>query len=201
MAMKKKFLGLALATAIALPATTAYADRVNIADTQTHTQNVTVSGSVNKGDGTAAAGRIEVELPTTLSFSVDKNGGVQGANYEVTNYSSVPVTVAVQSFEDTTPTEGDKITVKQESEIDEQKDRSYVSLKLVGTPVLGGGQTEVDLALINQGGDDILQVAPNGKKGVINLNGIAGTKEAQNGVDKTGASDTFNLVFNVRANN
>lgn len=203
MTMKKRFLGLALAAMVAVPATTAYADRVNIPDTQTHTQNVEVSGTVNKGDGTAAEGRIEVELPTALSFSVDKKGNVQGANYEVTNYSSVPVIVSVQSFSDTTPTEGDGITVKAGSALNPETDkRSTVALSLLGTPVLGGGQTSVDLSSINQNGDDILQVNSNGSKGIISLLGIAGKKADEseaNGVDKKGAQDTFNLVFKVRA--
>ncbi len=199
MTMKKRFLGLALAAMVAVPATTAYADRISIPDTQKYTQNVKVSGSVNKGDGTAAEGRIEVELPTTLSFSVDKKGNVQGADYEVTNYSSVPVVVAVHSFSDTTPNAG--ITIKESGSLTPDTDkRSTVALSLLGTPVIGGGQTSVDLASINeQDGDDILQVDSNGSKGIINLVGIAGKKADPDDVDKNGAQDTFNLVFKVRA--
>lgn len=203
MTMKKRFLGLALAAMVAVPATTAYADRVSISDTQTHTQPVKVSGSVNKADGTAAEGKIEVELPTALSFSVDKKGNVQGADYEVTNYSSVPVVVSVQEFRDTTPDEGKGITVKTVGSLDVQNsNRATVALQLLGTPVLGSPQSSVDLAAISQNGDDILQVDKNGSTGIINLVGIAGKKNdesEENGADKKGAQDTFNLVFKVRA--
>ena len=204
MTMKKRFLGLALAAMVAVPATTAYAaesETITFDDTKIHTQNVKVSGSVNKGDGTAPAGRIEVVLPTALSFSVDKNGKFHGADYEVTNNSSVPVVVSVQSFSDTTPDDGKGITVKKSNEFNDPatEKRSTVVLGLLGTPVIGGAQTGVDLSSINPTGDDILEVAANGNKGIINLVGTAGKQEDQDGVDKNGAQDTFNLVFKVRA--
>ncbi len=126
MTMKKRFLGLALAAMVAVPATTAYAaesETITFDDTKTHTQKVKVSGSVNKGDGTAPAGRIEVVLPTALSFSVDKNGKFHGADYEVTNNSSVPVVVSVQEFRDTTPSSG--IIVKQGSAYNKQIINSF----------------------------------------------------------------------------
>lgn len=201
MTMKKRFLGLALAAMVAVPATTAYADRVSILDTETHTQPVKVTGTVRNKDGGAPAGRIEVELPTALSFSVDQKGAFQGADYEVTNYSSVPVVVSVQSFSDTTPADGNGITVKKSSEFGnpEEAKRSNVVLGLLGTPVIGGGQTGVDLSAISQNGDDILEVAAGGNKGIINLVGMAGKQADEHGVDAKGAQDTFNLVFKVRA--
>ena len=201
MTMKKRFLGLALAAMVALPATTAYADRVSIPDTQTHTQNVEVSGTVKNKDGVAPEGKIEVELPTALSFSVDQKGAFQGADYEVTNNSSVPVVVSVQEFRDTTPSSG--IIVKQGSALNPTEDtRATVALGLLGTPVIGGGQTGIDLSSISSNGDDILEVAAGGNKGIINLVGAAGKKtdeSNENGADKKGVQDTFNLVFKVRA--
>ncbi len=199
MTMKKRFLSLALAAMVAVPATSAYAATLTGSDTQPLTQSVTVSGSVSTNQGIAPQGKIEVELPTALSFSVDKNGTLQGSEYQVTNRSSKAVVVSVESFTDTTPADGAGINVKQTSQITEESKRSDVALKLVGKPVLNSGTTtEVDLSSINSTGDDILEVAPNGKSGVINLTGIAGRK-ADNNVDTNGVSDTFNLVFNVRA--
>lgn len=197
MTMKKRFLSLALAAMVAVPATSAYAATLTGSDTRPLTQSVTVSGSVSNNQGVAPEGKIEVELPTNLAFSVDKNGGLQGANYEVRNNSKKSVTVSVQNFIDTTPNRA--IIVKPENEITEESTRAHVALKLVGTPTLNGSETEVDLSAINSGGDDILQVAGGGSTGVINLTGIAGRKADTNGVDTNGVSDTFNLVFNVRA--
>lgn len=204
MTMKKRFLGLALAAMVAVPATTAYADTAILSglDTKPLTQEVTVSGSVSKADGTAAEGRIEVELPTTLSFAVDQKGRVESANYSVTNKSSKAVIVSVQSFTDTTPNEGDGITVKSSTELatPANEKRSTVALSLVGTPVPGNsGTTTVDLSNINQStGDDILGINPN-TKATMTLSGIAGTMADEQGIDKNGASDQFNLVFKIRA--
>ncbi len=200
MTMKKRFLGLALAAMVAVPATTAYANTttLNGPDTKPLTQNVQVTGTVNKGDGTAAEGRIEVELPTTLAFTVDQRGGVQGANYSVTNNSSKAVIVAVQEFTDTTGNAG--ITVKASGDIQASTDkRSTVALSLVGAPVPGNANTtSVDLKAISSGGDDILGVSA-GTTSTMTLTGIAGTAADAEGVDKNGATDQFNLVFNIRA--
>ena len=202
MTMKKRFLGLALAAMVAVPATTAYAATLNGLDTKPLTQEVKVSGSVSKGDGTAAEGRIEVELPTTLSFAVDQKGRVESADYSVTNKSSKAVIVSVQSFTDTTPDDGVGITVKPANELSNPSTvkRSTVALSLVGTPVPGNaGTTTVDLSSVNQtDGDDILGINPN-TKATMTLNGIAGTMADEEGVDKNGASDQFNLVFKIRA--
>ena len=42
-------------------------------DTETMTQNVTVTGEVKSNQGTVAQGRLEVVLPTSMAFSVDQN--------------------------------------------------------------------------------------------------------------------------------
>lgn len=202
MTMKKRFLGLALAAMVAVPATNAYAATLNGPDTRPLTQNVTVSGRISKGDGTAAEGRIEVELPTTLSFAVDKKGRVEGANYSVTNNSSKAVIVAVQEFTDTTPDEGEGITVKKANELQVATDnRATVALSLVGAPVPGNSNTTVvDLKSLNSNGDDILGVAA-GATSTMTLTGIAGTAADESKVDRNGATDQFNLVFNIRAHN
>lgn len=196
MTMKKRFLGLALAAMVAVPATTAYADTISGPDTTPLTQNVKVSGTVKKSDGTAPEGKIEVELPTTLSFTVDQKGNVQGADYSVTNRSSKPVIVSVQSFEDTTP--GSGIILKAGSAIQSSTDkRNVVALSLVGAPVIGSPAQTLDLSSVS--GDDILQVAK-GSTGVMTLSGIAGkANDSDTTVDSAGVTDDFNLVFNIRA--
>ena len=136
MAMKKKFLGLALATMVALPATSVYAagenNIINGVDTQTYTQNVKVSGSVSNKEGIAPAGKIEVELPTSMTFSVDEASNFKGVEYNVQNRSSVGVDVLVSEFR-----AGDgNITVKPKSELTRDKanlNRSNVYLELVGS--------------------------------------------------------------------
>ena len=68
MAMKKKFLGLAMAAMVALPATSVYAwdkngDTLSGNESDVMTQDVTVTGEVKSNQGTVAEGRLEVVLP------------------------------------------------------------------------------------------------------------------------------------------
>ena len=142
MAMKKKFLGLALAAAVALPATGVYADTtdtINIGENQSRNHQVTVNGSVLGKDGSVPAGRIEVELPTAMQFTVHEDGQLTGVEYTVNNSGSVPVQVLVSSFQ---KTEGN-ITLKAEHEINNELDRSNVNLQLNG--VVGGQPKSIDL--------------------------------------------------------
>ncbi len=108
----------------------------------------------------------------------------------------------MKSFTDTTPDDGKGITVKKTSELADpsSQPRSTVALSLVGTPVPGNDNaTTVDLKAITPNtGDDILGINPN-TKATMTLNGIAGTKADESGVDRDGASDQFNLVFKIRA--
>lgn len=206
MAMKKKFLGLALATMVALPATSVYAagehNIINGVDTQTYTQNVKVSGSVSTKQGIAPAGRIEVELPTSMTFSVDEASNFRGVEYNVENRSSVGVDVLVSEFR----TGDGNITVKSKNDLTTQKtslNRSNVYLELVGSA--GGQATSVDLGSLtgNANNQKVLNVAK-GSTGLITLTGGAGTAEVKDGsqnpdgVDKDGAKGDFTLVFKIQ---
>ncbi len=65
-----------------------------------------VTGTVTKKDGSAPDGKIEVELPTTMSFSVDQKGNFSAGDFKVTNHSSTDIQVSVSGFMDLTPTSG-----------------------------------------------------------------------------------------------
>ena len=93
MAMKKKFLGLALATMVAIPATSVYATGTTgtTQDTQkieseANSENVTVpvTGTVTNKQGEAPQ-KIEVELPSKMAFIVDENGDVAETTYKISN--------------------------------------------------------------------------------------------------------------------
>lgn len=210
MAMKKKFLGLALAAAVALPATSVYAaegyQTIHGEDNATLNHNVKVTGEVKTADGSAAAGKIEVELPTTMAFAVDQNSNLRGASYNVSNRSGCGIDVSVSSFSKTT---GD-ITVKPMTDMNtesklENLDRSNVALQLNGTAE--GAQTTVDLGEIMKTGTEtkVLNIAKNSSE-TMTLSGVAGKKAAEDpsssgvptGVDKDGASADFTLVFKIK---
>ena len=202
MTMKKRFLGLALAAAVALPATSAYAADKTITgnDTATLEHNVTVSGSVTRADGTAAQGKITVELPTTMTFGVDQSSNFTGCEFNVKNKSSVGVDVLVSELRNA----NNAITVKSKSELTSNLsnfDRSNVYLELSGS--VGGQATTVDLSTANGISDQkVLNVGAN-SSGLITLNGGAGTKKYEDNlkagtVNENGASGEFTLVFKVK---
>ena len=210
MAMKKKFLGLAMAAMVALPASSVYADTegyktIQGDENQTLNHQVKVTGEVRRADGSAAAGKIEVELPTAMAFAVDQNSSFTGASYTVDNKSGCGIDVSVASFS-TTKT---GITVKKESELTDSNkntfDRSNVTLSLQGS--VGGQTKKIDLASVADGSVNdkkVLNVAA-GSQESISLSGTAGTKEVKNestqaaeGVDKDGATGEFTLVFSIK---
>ena len=205
MAMKKKFLGLALATMVAMPATGVYAagNTQTITGNETSTLNHTipVTGSVTKSNGLAADGQITVELPTAMAFAVNEKGKFSGATYDVSNQSGCGIDISVSQFVQTKS----GLTLKTTDELTDSNkntlDRSNVSLVLKGSDKVG--QKNVDLAKIANGAINdeaekkVLNVAA-GAQGSIALTGMAGTAEAEQGVDKTGATGEFNLVFSIK---
>ena len=199
MAMKKKFLGLALAAAVALPATSAYANTTTITgnDTETLTHDVTVSGTVRKSNGEAPAGKLEVELPTTMAFTVDEEGNFNGANYKVTNRSAVGIRLSVAEFRETDPNGG--ITLNQVSGFNPaDKDRANIAMSLDGN--VDGNFTSVDLSQVTAGTEeDVLDVGAN-DAGILRLNGVAGTKKDNSNLESNGAKEDFTLVFKVKKN-
>ena len=217
MAMKKKFLGLAMAAMVALPATGVYAagntttglgnpQVIEGEEGQTLNHEIKVTGEVRRADGSAAAGKIEVELPTTMAFAVNDKSNLTGASYTVDNRSGCGIDVSVSGF---TKTTGD-ITVKPMTEMDDEEklkllDRSNVALELKGTD--GGTQTNVDLGKIMKDGVEtkVLNIANNSSE-TMTLSGVAGKKEvkdvdAPSGVDKDGARADFTLVFKIKKDN
>lgn len=199
MAMKKKFLGLALAAAVALPATSAYADTTTITgnDTETLTQDVTVSGTVRKSTGEAPAGKLEVELPTTMAFTVDEEGNFNGANYKVTNRSAVGIRLSVAEFRETDSNGG--ITLNRVTGFNPaDKDRANIAMSLDGN--VDGSFTSVDLSQVTAGTEEnVLDVGAN-DAGILRLSGVAGTKKENVDLESKGAKEDFTLVFKVKKN-
>lgn len=215
MAMKKKFLGLALAAAVALPATTAYAanDTQSIEMGKNETQNVTVpvSGSIRNKQGAAPEGRIEVELPTKMAFTVDQDGNLPSTTYTVQNRSKdVSIDVSVASFSGgSTATAGGSDGIKLHpstavSSNPSDKYRNEVELKLTNAQDTA---KSVDLGNFQNIRDDsqkLLATVNSGQTNSIVLSGVAGTKDS-NGVgsgstdvDSKGANEEFNLVFSIK---
>lgn len=205
MAMKKKFLGLALAAAVALPATSVYAagenNIINGVDTQTYTQNVTVTGEVKSNQGTVAAGRLEVLLPTSLAFSVDQEGNFTNVDYSVTNNSPCAITVGVQQFSETNRKTDEGIVLKNKDEDMSRLARNNVQMALVGDNGDTSSKRYVDLGASETQNltqvKDILDVPSNQTK-AIQLLGAAGKNKGEDSTIQNGTTETFTVVFAVK---
>ena len=215
MAMKKKFLGLALAAAVALPATSAYAanDTQSIEMGKNDTQNVTVpvSGSIRNKAGQAPEGRIEVELPTKMAFTVDQDGNLPSTTYTIQNRSqgeSIDVSVATFSGGSTaTPGGSDGIKLHPAGDVSSNpsgKYRNEVELKLTNAK---DSSKSVDLGsfkTLNSESQKLLATVASGETNSIVLSGVAGTNNSSQvgsnntDVDSKGANEEFNLVFSIK---
>ena len=207
MAMKKKFLGLAMAAMVAMPATSVYAfnangDTLTGNDTETMTQNVTVTGEVKSNQGTVAQGRLEVVLPTSLAFSVDQNGNFTNVDYSVTNNSPCDITVGVQQFSETNTKTDEGIVLKDKDTDMSTLARNNVQMALVGDNGSGSTRRYVDLGAASTQSltqpTDILDVPSNQTK-VIQLLGNAGKDKSQDSTKvQNGTTETFTVVFAVK---
>lgn len=214
MAMKKKFLGLALAAAVALPATSAYA-----AGSTTTTQNSQTITSTNASDSEVSAevdvngevltkanesGKIQVEIPTIMTFAVTANSTIEGPSYEINNLGADSIDVYVSSF---TKSDGN-MTIHTEEEISSDTaassgaaalNRSHVSLILNGNS--NGVAKTVDLGKVAKGQSSEIAKSvatiTSKTKQTITLTGTAGTKQDDK-LDKSGTSGNFNLSFKIK---
>ena len=201
MAMKKKFLGLAMAAMVALPAA-AYADTFQWNEGETKDVEVTVSGSVKSNTGIAPQGKLEVELPVSMDFSVDKNGTFTGTSYNVTNRSQSKVAVSVANFTEQNTQGGITILPTSEKANIDEKGRDHVIMALIGD-----NNKYIDLGAFNKSTDpakELLVVDENNGVGTIQLNGVAGKQAITtngNVSDTTGVAETFKLVFQIKKKN
>lgn len=200
MAMKKKFLGLALAAAVALPATSAYAAPIIMGENESQNHEVRVDGTVLGKKGEVPSGKISVELPTAMQFTVHEDSTLTAANYTVNNTGSVPVQVSVSSFNKT----NGSITVKKKNDLQGSKsslDRSNIYLELNGN--VGGTTKTIDLGNLSEESDKRILTVGAQTDGVITLTGAAGEQAVESsgnpdGVDKNGASGEFSLIFRIQ---
>ena len=160
-------------------------------DTQTLIQKVEITGAVTQSDGSLPEGRLEVEIPTSMSFTVDQKGNFSAPNYTVRNYSSVPISVYLSDFRETIPNGG--INVKMIAEDITSQDRSNVHLALVGNE-----DKYIDLGEKINNPKEILTLQPSCSYSV-QLLGESG-KNSSEDIDKNGISEEFTILFTIKKN-
>lgn len=206
--MKKKFLALALAAAVMAPTTSAFAQTTIITspdgNTQTvagskentHEADVRIEGSVLKSDGSAPAGKIQVELPTATGFVVREDGQVTGSNFNIKNTGGTDVQVVVSQFIESIPDGG--INIKKDLTPDQAENFARNTVKLTIEATQGSENTS--FALDKTISDIDLISVPAGKSAAVYLTGIAGTKTTDDAVkvEQEGATENFTLKFKIK---
>lgn len=200
MSMKKKFLALALAGAVAMPVVanaSGLTHQVSGPDSQPQYGQVTINGTVQTKGGAAPDGQISVELPTSMAFTVDKNGDVINAGtYTVHNRGKSDVSLKVADFtESNNTTTG--LTVYSETDFagGAGKKRNEVVLKLTGTSTVDLGA--VAKAANGSKEQEIINTIPANGQATMTLNGVAGKTTDPTGIDQTGAQEDFVVKFKV----
>lgn len=138
--MKKKLLSLVLAGAmLATTSVSAFAeDREVTVDSNGATQQVEIEGNIANENNQTLPGTITVTVPTSVSFTVNNTGQIEGGVINIKNKSKENVEVIAKQFKDSKPEAG--IIVKKESElagVTNTDEKRYVSLTLEGQSSVG----------------------------------------------------------------
>ena len=198
MSMKKKFLALALAGAVAMPVVANASTVLSGPEDNPLEQNVSITGSIDSADGLAPQGTLQVEVPTAMAFSVNKAGVFQAAdNYDIVNNSKTAIKVDVTEFRETQPSTG--VTVVSKSTLQNnqaQHNRATVALTL-------RGDAAVELVESGFSETPLFNKIDAGKSKTITLEGIAGTKVTGAGSSqqedpvKDGTSEQLIVKFRI----
>ena len=128
--MKKKFLSLMMAAAVvATTSVSAFAAEHKLTTLEEEKKvEVEIEGKVEDGSGNVLPSTVTVTVPTSLNFTVTKEGNVVSPGIEITNSGDEPVSVIATDFIDTTG-QSDGINVVKGTE---PAERNQVNLRLVG---------------------------------------------------------------------
>ena len=127
--MKKKFLSLMMAAAVvATTSVSAFAAEHKLTTLEDEKKvDIEIEGKVEDSLGHVLPSTVTVTVPTSLNFTVRKDGTVVSPGIEITNSGTEPVSVIATEFIDTTGQ--NKINIKRNEQL--QK-RNEVKLRLVG---------------------------------------------------------------------
>lgn len=204
--MKKKLLSLVLAGAmVASTSVSAFAEDKEVVRDNNGTANVTIKGAVDSNEGNAPAGTISVSVPTTLGFSVNNKGEVNGGKIVIENNGVDTVDITAVKFYDKTPTS--KIIVNTPNDFEEnstrdkmflsiggnQRERAYFKSENLSSDKIGiydiSGAKHAD-------GIKISSIAGGGRD-TLSLEGLAGKQNLNGEFENTGMTDDFTLTLKI----
>lgn len=204
MSMKKKFLALALAGMVAMPvvasASANGSTTITTPEGTPKTHDVNITGNVDRADGLAQAGTLQVEVPTAMAFTVNKDGVFTAAsNYSIYNKSLQPIKVEVAAFRDQSGASTGIEIINEATTITASPythKRSQVALSLVGDRTV-----KLTNNFVANGTDNVLfdRIESN-RQEPITLDGVAGKcTTGATGQDevKDGTQDQFVVSFRI----
>ena len=152
--MKKKLLSLVLAGAmLATTSVSAFAeDREVTVGSNGAEQPVDITGNVADSGNQILPGAITVTVPTSMAFTINKDGNIEDGEITIRNKSTESVEVVAKEFTDSKPTSG--IIVKKADEladisIENTNENRYVSLTLEGEKSVGLISAKAKTGLVN----------------------------------------------------
>lgn len=165
---------------------------------------VTITGNVADKKGEIKPGTIQIEIPTTALFTVDKDGNFTAPDIKIQNNGQEAVDVYAYKFVDTNGTNG--INIESESNITDSKSRNNISLNVVGTEatayfksenvgdIKSGVYKEKNLEEETTEGIKVLKIYGE-STGKLTLNGKAGKAPLET---DTAIRDRFTLILKIK---
>lgn len=168
---------------------------------------VTITGNVADKKGEIKPGTIQIEIPTTALFTVDKDGNFTAPDIKIKNNGQEAVDIYAYKFVDTNGPSG--INIESEASITENinnKPRNNISLNIVGTEAtayfksenLGNNKLGVyedqNLEQESAEGIKVLNILGN-STGNLKFNGKAGKAALKT---DTAIRDRFTLILKIK---
>lgn len=176
-------------------------------DAVEHEHNIYITGNIADENGQIKPGTLQVKVPTSAAFNVDKDGNFSTADITITNQGTQSIDIYAYKFIDVNGTEG--IDIKSETDVIANSSnirRSNISLNIFGSQGTAYFKTEKtnsdntgvykdkDLTTQSEDGIKISTISPNSND-KLRLQGEVGKQTS--GID-TAIRDTFTLILKIK---
>mgnify|MGYP000972160194 CR=1 FL=1 len=179
---------------------------VEVFPTGTSEHEISITGNIANYKGEILPGVIQVVVPTSTSFRVDKDGNFTAPSINIKNNGEESIDIFVYKFID--PNGQNGINIKGEKDITQSENttpRSSLSLSISGNTTAyfksenssenkSGVYSDIDLTKEVKDGINILKVYPNSNN-TLTLKGKAGKKTSDS---DTAIRDTFKLILKIK---
>lgn len=174
-------------------------------DSKEYTHEIKITGDIANDKGEIKPGTLQVTVPTTANFKVDKNGNFTAPNITISNDGTQSVDIFAYKFIDTNGTTG--INVQGKDLVTNNQNnvkRNNIALNLGGNRATayfssnkGSGTGVYSDENLNNASVDGIKIATisAGSSYALRLNGEAGKKAS--GIDKP-IQDSFTLILKVK---